>query len=51
VLALESLNQPPNLLETLSRQEIRFDRQYHRAADRLTRLKKRKNDGKIPGIQ
>jgi len=42
VLALQSLNQPPNLLETLSRQEIRFDRQYHRAADRLTRLKKEK---------
>src|ERR1035438_3070527 len=42
VIALNSLNQPPSLLETLSRLEIRFDRQYHRAADRLTRIKKNK---------
>jgi hypothetical protein len=49
VLALNSLNQSPSLLETLSRQEIRFDRQYHRAADRLARLKREKN-GMIPEI-
>ena len=40
VIALNSLNQPPSLLETLSRLEIRFDRQYHRAADSLNGLKK-----------
>jgi hypothetical protein len=50
VLALNTLNQPPNLLETLSRLEIRFDRQYHRAADRLARLKREKNE-KIPKIR
>jgi hypothetical protein len=50
VLALDTLNQPPSLLETLSRQEIRFDRQYHRAADRLARLKREKN-GMIPEIR
>jgi hypothetical protein len=44
VLALNTLNQPPNLLETLSRLEIRFDRQYHRAADRLARLKEKKSE-------
>ena len=49
LLALNALNQPPSLLETLSRQEIRLDRQYHRAADRLARLKLKK-DGMIPLI-
>jgi hypothetical protein len=53
VIALNSLNQPPSLLETLSRLEIRFDRQYHRAADRLARLKskKREKNETIPKIQ
>jgi hypothetical protein len=50
VLALDSLNRPPSLLETLSRLEIRFDRQYHRAADRLSRLKREKNET-IPKIR
>jgi hypothetical protein len=40
VAALQSLNQPPSLLETLSRLEVRYDRQYYRAADRLRRLKR-----------
>jgi hypothetical protein len=57
VAALETLNQPPSLLETLSRLEVRFDRQYHRAADRLARLKAKKaersrafdeNKGQLP---
>jgi hypothetical protein len=48
VAALDTLNRPPSLLETLSRLEIRFDRQYHRAADRLARLtaKKEKKEKK-----
>jgi hypothetical protein len=45
VLALNTLSQPPSLLETLSRLEIRFDRQYHRAADRLLPLEKGKKRG------
>ena len=42
VAALNTLNQPPSLLDALSRQEFRLDRQYHRAADRLARLIKAK---------
>lgn len=39
ILASDTLNRPPSLLETFSRLEIRCDRQYYRAADRLRRLK------------
>jgi len=42
MLALRSLAGPPNSQENLSRYEVRFDRQYHRAADSLLRLKAKK---------
>jgi hypothetical protein len=41
MLAIRSLNQQPHNLDNVSRHEGRFDRQYHRAADRLLRLKEK----------
>jgi hypothetical protein len=41
MLAYQSLSQQPQKLENLSRREGRFDLQYHRAADRLLRLKEK----------
>ncbi len=38
VLAHRNLMNPPRSLESLSRQEVRCDRNYHRAADRLRAL-------------
>lgn len=38
MLAMKNLALPPRSLEALSRYEGRFDRQYHRAADRLFRI-------------
>jgi len=38
MLAMKKLALPPRSLEALSRYEGRFDRQYHRAADRLLRI-------------
>jgi len=37
-LAHRALSNPPRSLESLSRYEVRCDRQYHRAADRLRRI-------------
>jgi hypothetical protein len=42
VIALNSLNQPLSLLETLSRFEIRFDRQYLAPPTGLARPKRGK---------
>jgi hypothetical protein len=41
MLAFRSLSQQPQNLDNLSRFEGRFDRQYHRAADRLLRLQEK----------
>jgi hypothetical protein len=41
MLAIRSLNQQSHNLDNVSRHEGRFDRQYHRAADRLLRLKEK----------
>jgi hypothetical protein len=38
VLAHRALSQPPRSLESLNRYEVRCDRQYNRAADRLRRI-------------
>ena len=45
MLAIRALADHPHSLETLSRYEVRFDRQYHRAADSLHRLRAEKRHG------
>ena len=45
MLAIRSLTDHSRTSDALSRYEVRFDRQYHRAAERLTRLRAEKNAG------